>query len=120
MTVKDVIEQVEKLRPGSNLSFEEYIHHLNCLESDIYSNIASGFENAKEMKSPEKREDDLLVPSMYASLYCHYIAAQIDIGNGDVTRYSNNMILYNALLSAYSDWCIRNYMPRQKGKVRWR
>ncbi len=120
MTVKDVIEQVEKLRPASNLSFEEYIRHLGRLEADIYSNIASCFENSKEIKLPNEREDELLVPDMYASLYCHYIAAQIDITNGDITRYSNNMILYNAMLSSYSDWCIRKYMPKQKGKVGWR
>lgn len=120
MTVKNVIEQVEKLRPGSSLSFEEYIGYLRTLEADIYSNILSCFENVREMNSPWESEDELLVPDIYAGVYCHYIASQIDIINGDITRYSNNMILYNAMLSSYSDWCVRNYIPKQKGKVRWR
>ena len=120
MTVKDVIEQVEKLRPGSQLTPEESLRHLRTVEASINSNIICCFEDLTEKPLPEAIEDELLVPEMYSSLYCHFLAAQIDIMNGDITRYSNNMILYNALLSAFSDWCLRNYMPLQRGRVRWR
>lgn len=119
MTVKTVIRNTEELRPGSGNSTEYYLTHLNALESDIYNNIVSQYKNAPKNPDPLTEKSTLLVPDMYARLYVHYLCAQTDIANGDITRYSNNMILFNALLGEYSDWYTRNNMPRQKGKLRW-
>ena len=87
--------------------------------SRIYNNIIMLSDTSSEYTPLTTREDSLAVPDMYGSIYIHYITAQIDIANGDITRYSNNMILYNSILSAYSDWYIRTHMPEQRGKLRW-
>lgn len=120
MTVKNAIRKTEELRPGSGYGTEYYLEHLNALESDIYENIISQYENVPESTLPLTEESSLLVPNTYARLYVHYLCAQIDIANGDITRYSNNMVLCNTLLSEYYDRYIRNNMPKQRGKVRWR
>lgn len=120
MTVKTAIRNTEELRPGSGNGIEYYLEYLNALENDIYINIVSRYENAPASPAPLTEKSTLLVPDIYARLYVHYLCAQIDIANGDITRYSNNMILYNALLGEYSDWYIRNNMPKQNGKVRWK
>lgn len=120
MTVKDVIESAEALRPGSVLSVEDHLVHLNRLESQIYDNIISLSEPSVRYTELLSEDDELVLPPMYSALYTHFLTAQIDMANGDILRYSNNMVLYNALLSSYTDWYIRNHMPRQRGKMRWR
>ena len=120
MTVKDAIEATETLRPGMCLALEDYLGNLNRLESQIYNNIISLSRDVSDFNGLVSQDDALVLPSMYEAIYIHYLAAQIDIANGDITRYSNNMILFNNLLSSYADWYIRNHMPKQKGSLRWR
>ena len=119
MTVGEAIRRAEKQRPGIRLTGDEYLSHLNRLEADIYSNIISRHEGAGEFALHTHEDDVLQVPDMYAELYKFYLLALIDIGNGDITRYSNNMVLYNNLLSLYSDWYTRNHMPLSFGKLGW-
>lgn len=120
MIIDDVIKTVERLRPGCDMAVEDYIACLNLLEEDIYRNIISCHEGADAYKAHECEDDTLLVPDMYASLYRFYLLAQIDLANSDITRYTNNMILYNGLMNEYSAYYNRTHMPIQKGKVRWR
>ena len=120
MIIKDVIASVEKLRPGSMMSEEEYFYCINALEELIYNNIISRYENSCELVLHTDDRDTLLVPDMYGAIYRHFLLAEIDLCNGDITRYTNNMILYNGMLSDFCDYCIRTYTPKQYGKVRWR
>lgn len=120
MTVKDIIAATEKQRPGCSVSISEYLEHINRIEADIYANIISKHEVPPEYNICTADTDILNVPDIYVQLYIFYILAQIDLGNGDITRYSNNMILYNNLLSEYKDHYTREHMPTQKAKVRWR
>ena len=119
MTVNDIITAAERLRPGSGMATDEYIGCLNRLEEDIYSNIIACHQGAMPFSLHTDISDVLQAPDMYADLYKFYILAQIDIANGDITRYSNNMILYNNLLSEYRDWYTRNHMPLVYGKLGW-
>ena len=120
MIIKDVISSVEKLRPGSMMSEEEYFSCINRLEELIYGNIISRYENTAKFDRHTDDSDTLLVPDMYGALYRHFLLAEIDLRNGDITRYTNNMILYNGMLSDFFDYCIRTRTPKQYGKVRWR
>ncbi len=120
MTVGEIIRSAEKQRPGSTLTAGEYLSYINRVEEDIFSNIISSHEGDSELKKCADDTDTLQVPDMYAEIYKFYILAQIDLQNGDITRYSNDMIMYNNLLSSYSDWYTRNHMPKSRGKLRWR
>ena len=119
MIINDIIRSVDLLRPGSSMAIEEYLRCINDVEEGIYSNIISAFEGDTEFRVHTAVSEEVQVPDMYAQLYKHYILAQIDLANGDIARYSNNMILYNNLLTSYWDWYIRNHMPKQKGRVSW-
>lgn len=119
MYIKDVISAIEKTRPGLSPLAEECIEKLNILEEDIYCNLVSLCEDAPEYKELSDCEDELMVPDMYAELYIFYLMADIDRINGDITRYSNNMMLYNSLMSEYCNWYRRNHKPLQKGRIGW-
>ncbi|MBR4882175.1 MAG: hypothetical protein IKU19_09580 [Clostridia bacterium] len=119
MTVKDVINRVEKERLGCNISIEEYISALNILEQDIFTNIISAHEGGAVFTAHTSEDEVLLLPDIYADLYSFWLFARMDLACGDTVGYTNNMILYNNLMSEYSRYYTRNHMPTQKGKVRW-
>ena len=117
MTIKKIIYDFEKQRPGSCLSLPEYLEHINRLEQDIYDNIISRHEGAPSFVQYKGEEESLLVCDMYAQIYLYYLLAQTDLENGDITRYSNDMALFNNLLSEYGNWYNRTYMPNKRAKL---
>ncbi len=119
MIIKDVIGKVEKQRPGCSISLEEYISCLNILEQDIYTNIISAHEGEKEFIAHGCEEDTLFVPDMYADIYSFWLFARIDLANGDIGGYTNNMILFNNLMGEYSRYYTRNHMPKESTRIRW-
>ncbi len=120
MTIKDIINKVEKQHRDRSISLEEYISCLNILEKDIYTNIISAHEADTEFDAHTSEDDILLVPDMYSDLYSFYLFARIDLANGDIGGYTNNMILFNNLMSEYSRYYTRAHMPRLKTRIRWR
>ncbi|MBR6513325.1 MAG: hypothetical protein IKT46_00685 [Clostridia bacterium] len=119
MTVGEVIKKVEKHRPGVNISLCEYLSCLGGLEQRIYTDIISAHEGNKELV-PLSEDSEMLVPDMYGDLYCFWMLARIDLANGDTAGYTNNMILYNSLMSSFSDHYTRSHMPKARGRLRWR
>ncbi len=120
MIIKNVIDRVEKMRPGYGISLEEYVYLLNMLENDIYNNIICAHEGESEFSDHSGEEDILLIPDMYADIYSFYIFARIDLANGDIGGYTNNMILFNNLMNEYSRYYTRNHMPKGNARIRWR
>ena len=59
----------------------------------------------------------LLVPAPWDEMYLHYMQAQIDYANGDMTRYTNGAALFNTSLAAYKNHYNRTHAP--KGQT-WR
>ncbi len=117
MIIGDIIKRVVQRRRGCDMSVCDYISCLNILESDIYTNIISCHEDAPVLTAYTSEEDGLLVPDMYADLYTFYLLARIDLDNGDTLGYTNNMILYNGLMSEFSRYYTRNHMPRQRARI---
>lgn len=120
MIIKDIIERVERQRPGCGVTLKDYIDTLNLLEEDIHTNIVSAHDGAQEFVAHTSEEDALIVPDMYADLYSFWVFARLDLANEDVGGYTNNMILFNNLVNEYSRYYTRTHMPRRKGRIRWR
>ena len=120
MKIRDVIRAVRKLRPGCDVSLEEAVAALNLLEEDIYANIISRHADTPIFSPHSDDTDELLVPDMYADLYSMWLLARFDLANGDIGGYTNNMILYNNLMTEFGCYYTRNHMPIQAGRVRWR
>lgn len=119
MTVGEVIRRVEKSRPGSELSRNEFFDEINRCALDIYENIISRHENAYPRREYTDEGDELDVGDNYADIYVFRLIAKIDLSNGDITRYTNNMLLYNNLMSEYSDHYNRSNMPKSNARMRW-
>ena len=119
MTVGDIIRNTEKLRPGSEMSRSDMLSEINRTELDIYDNIILRHEGSGELRVYGDESDELSVPDNFAELYKFRLVAKIDLNNGDVTRYTNNMLLYNNLMSGYYDWYNRRYMPLSRTRLRW-
>lgn len=120
MLIKDVIKIVKDLRPGSVMELDDCIKRLNRLEEDIYSNIISRYEGSPVYVPHIDDDCKLQAPDMYCDMYVFYLMAMIDLANGDITRYSNSMILYNSLVAEYADWYNRNHTALQYGRIGWR
>ena len=120
MTIKEVIDRVETQRTGRNISLEEYISWLNILEEDIFTNVISLHKDNASYDIHTTEDDSLLVPDMYADLYSFWLFARIDLANGDIGSYTNNMILYNNLIGEFSRYYTRTYMPKTKARIGWR
>ena len=117
MIIGDIIKRVAQRRCGCDMSVADYISALNVLESDIYTNIISCHEGEKPWTEHSCEEDTLLVPDTYAELYTFYLLARIDLDNGDTLGYTNNMILYNGLMSEFSRYYTRSHMPKQRARI---
>ena len=119
MIISDVIKRVDDLRQGCDVSLCDYIYRLNVLESDIHGNIISRHEGSYGFVPHTSEDDELTVPDTYADLYVFYLLAHIDLANGDTHGYTNNMILYNSLISEFSRYYTRTHMPKQSTRIGW-
>ncbi|MBE6685823.1 MAG: hypothetical protein E7591_01165 [Ruminococcaceae bacterium] len=119
MTVGEIISNVEKQRPGCNLVRYDFIDEINRIETEIYENILSCHEGEHICYTVTLDSDTVSVPEMFCELYIYRILAKIDLHNGDIKRYTNNMLLYNNLMSSFTDWYNRGNMPKQRSKMRW-
>lgn len=61
----------------------------------------------------------LLLCPPYDECYLRYMEAQIHYTNGEMTRYQNAMILFNAVYAAYAAWYNRTHMPASAGNFRF-
>lgn len=66
---------------------------------------------------PEDAPDDteLLVKFPHDTLYLRYLESQIDLNNGEITKYNNSRSLFNSAYMTYTDWYNRTHMPAQAG-----
>lgn len=119
MTIGALICDLEKARPGSVLTLNDLFAEINRTAMDIYQGIFSRYEVTSSFKEYTDEDAVLDIPENFIGLYKYRLLANIDMNNGDITRYTNNMLLYNNLLNEFSDWYNRNHMPRQKAKLRW-
>jgi hypothetical protein len=55
---------------------------------------------------------ELLVPQPWEELYLHYMQAQMDYCNGEMTRYANAAAMYNSLLAGFKNHYNRANVPR--------
>lgn len=119
MTVGEIISRVERSRPGCSVSLDDFLFEINKIYKEIYDNIISRHEGAGEFVKLSCENDTLFLPDPFVDLIKYRLMAMLDLENGDTTRYSNNMIVYNNLLLEYSDWYTRFHMPKQNARLRW-
>ena len=137
MTIGKAIETVDRLKPNRFERIDK-VRWLSELDALIWHDLvathhmpapcaqafegwlgvcgSNGFEGY-----PEDVDDDteLMVRFPHDNLYLRWLESQIDLCNGEITRYNNSRNLFNHAYLTYTDWYNRTYMPVQAGNFRF-
>lgn len=116
MKVNEAIERVNELKENA---YDDSVikNFIEDCDKRIYKEVIETHEQKENIQPYETRypldgEVHLLAEDAYAMLYVHYAICQIDIHNGEYDRYTNNMIIYNSLLSDFKSYYNRTHMPK--------
>ena len=120
MTAGELIARVDALRPNS---FEpnEKLRWLRLLELQLQQELQATHEGAAAViLSPRYEADtELLAPEPYAlELYTAWLYSQIDLHNGEITRYNQSIALLATAWRSLADWVNRTRRP--KGAACWK
>ena len=117
MKIKDIIDLVDLKEPNS-YSENEKIKWLSDLDGKIFNEVILTHEHDAdaEFTPYTAKTDELLLDAPYGEdIYVHYVIARIAAGNAEVSRYNQQIAMYNA---AYSQWWNNfnaNTRPLHKG-----
>ena len=116
MTIQEAIDRVDTLKPNKYAD-DKKVAWLNEVDGLIWREIFlthDGLEPESEFNGYTADSDmstELLVPSPYTDIYVFYLACQIDLWNGEMTKYANDKTLYNNVYLTFSDYYNKQHMP---------
>nr|DAT56708.1 MAG TPA: hypothetical protein [Caudoviricetes sp.] len=115
MKIKEIIERVNALKDHA-YDDETIKSFIEDCDKRIYREIIETHEQKEPVKPyllryPLDADDELLADDAYCQLYTFYALSQIDIFNGEIDRYTNNMICYNSALSDFKAYYNRTNRP---------
>lgn len=114
MTIREVLDKIEKLIPNNKFSQTDKIDWLNRLDNQIFKEIIDIRDNKKidSFDGYNCNTDEsiqLLVDFPYDELYIFFIKSQIYLYLGDMTQYSENVSVFNNMLAQYRNWYNRTH-----------
>lgn len=99
MTVKEIIEYTDKVRPNG-FDLDTKLFWIDQVEGIIQSEIFRiPLESIKRVKG---EGDTLSVPHPYAQIYSLYIISMIELFLGDAAKYEVSAKAYNLALKSYA------------------
>ena len=104
MTIKKIIEHVDKLKPKT-FDFETKLLWINEVSSKIQSGIF--LASSDEIKLFEGEDEEIVIPFAYISVYIYYIFAMIDMLRGEYEKYKLSSDAYNKEMSGYAKYIAR-------------
>ena len=118
MTLEEAISLCDRVKPNQ-YSRNEKIRWLSDVDGQIQREMWDYVEPVEFAGYDEETpvETLLLAPKPYEGMYEAYLSAQIDLHNGEFTRYQNSAQLYNSIFAAFAGWYRREHMPTQENLV---
>lgn len=120
MTVQEAIDQIDNVKPNP-FTIEEKVKWLSDLDGMVYEELIKthdDFVETSENKftgyTTEDMDETLLIPFPFEKTYIDWLASQIDLTNGDISRYNANTMVFMNKFTDFSNWYGRNHMPTQK------
>jgi hypothetical protein len=116
MTIKDCIDIVENIKPNQ-YSIKDKVMWLSFIEEIIINEVLKtheGYDGRYDLfegYSEDKLSVTLIVPPPYDRLYPEYLKMMIDKENGEVARYNNSMVSYNAYMTEFRKHYNKTHMP---------
>lgn len=102
MKIFEVIDNVKRLKKGCEITDEQIIADINKVEATIILNICKGREEGDYIESAygnydisTSRDEELLAPAPYDTIYQEYCCSQIDLQYEDSERWQNDSIIFN-------------------------
>lgn len=117
MTINEAMDTVDVLQPNT-FSRTEKLAWLSRAEGLIKAQILDTCVDAPDFAGygPDTDPDTvLLLSAPWDEIYLRYLQAQMDLANGEVTRYENSAALYNRLFAACRNHYNRTHVPRHTG-----
>ena len=118
MTIREAIDRVDGLRPNAVSETEKRLW-LAQLDGAVRRQIHGQHEDNQAVGGADVKQGDdtvLLAEEPYTNLYLYWLMAQVDLALGELTRYNNDMMLYNLALTEYAVDYKRRHLPVKRGQ----
>lgn len=109
MTLRAVLDFVDKMKPGNPYDTATKIQWLNELEGDVQSRLLNTAPQEIIQYTEDDLDAELLIPVPYDKVYWMWAAAMIDFANGEYDRYQNTLQLVNDAYDSYAKWFHRKF-----------
>ena len=135
MTIGKAIQIIDRLKPNK-FQRADKVRWLSELDAMIWQELILTHEMPCAAQNegwvgahsdpvfpgyPEDAADstELMVAFPNDSMYLRWLESQIDLNNGEITKYNNSRSLFNSAYLTYTDWYNRIHMPKQGGGFRF-
>lgn len=116
MTIREAIDQVDRLKPNQYTDMEK-LRWLNALDGMIWREVflTHDMDRADSFNGYDSGTDidtELLIQVPYdVDVYINYLQARIDRENGETAKYNQSITMYNSAYNTWVNWVNRNYRP---------
>ena len=112
MTVSEAISFTDAVKPNAFTQAEK-IRWLNSLEGRVAADVflLSPADIAQLTLTSSSTSWELLVKPPHDDIYVAWLKAQIDLNNGEYSKYQNTMQEFNALYNNFVAWFASLYEP---------
>jgi len=114
MTVKQAIDSIDALKPNA-FSTDQKTAWLNVCEGKLQNEVLlwDPAEVVQYGYTADKSKEMLLDPP-YDHLYVDYLAARIDLANGEYEKYANSQAFFSAGWQDFVRWFTAKYRPADR------
>lgn len=123
MNIRDALDQVDALKPNQ-FDEQQKIYWLSQVDQRIYNDVVLRHERDESMPEsfggypPDVDQDtQLLASAPFDALYRWWLEAMIDLGNGELGKYQNSMLLFNSAWNDFAKDYRRKHMPLGQQKI---
>lgn len=109
MKLREVLDFVDKMKPGNPYDTATKIQWLNELEGDIQSHLLNTAPQEIIQYTESDMDATLLIPAPFDRVYWPWVAAMIDFANGEYSKYQNTLQLVNDAYDKYAKWFHRKF-----------
>jgi len=116
MTIREAITRVDGLKHNTYTNAEK-VAWLSRLDGKVKTEVIDTHEDGEDVEfhryDPNTDPDtELLVGEPHDEIYLRWMEAQIDYHNGEIDKYNNSILLFQAAYAEFSKFYNRNHMPK--------
>ena len=105
MRLRELIAEVDALRPGNAFSEAAKTTWVNEVEGKVFTDIwMLSPSDVVEYSWEEDQEAELAVNKPYYKLYRYWLIAMMDMANGEYRNYADSHALFNEAWEEYAGW----------------